>query len=61
MVATVHNNLGRMLFDLGDLAGARGHFERALAIDEAVFGQDHSQVASDRAALGRVLQAMDNT
>ena len=35
------NNLGMMLKDLGDLAEARAHFERVLAIDETTFGPDH--------------------
>jgi Tfp pilus assembly protein PilF len=35
MVANRVNNLGSVLQDLGDLAGARAHFERALGIDEA--------------------------
>ena len=35
------NNLGSVLRDLGDLAGARAAFERALTIDEAAYGPDH--------------------
>ena len=35
-----------MLQDLGDLAGARAAFERALAIDEDTFGPDHPKVAN---------------
>ena len=34
-VATLVNNLGGVLQDLGDLPAARDHFERALKIDEA--------------------------
>jgi hypothetical protein len=59
MVATVLNNLGRMLADLGDLAGARPHLERALAIDETTYGQGHPRVTSDRAAISEVLQELN--
>ena len=45
-----------MLRDLGDLAGARAAFERALRIDEANFGPDHPKVATDVNNLGMVLQ-----
>ena len=45
-----------MLQALGDLAGARAAFERALRIDEASFGPDHPNVASDVNNLGLVLQ-----
>ena len=40
----------------GDLAGARAAFERALAIDEASFGPDHPNVATDVNNLGTVLR-----
>jgi tetratricopeptide (TPR) repeat protein len=50
------NNLGLVLKDQGDLAGARDAYERALAIDEAVFGPDHPKVATDVNNLGLVLQ-----
>ena len=43
-VATTTNNLGLVLKDLGDLAGARAALERALAIDEAAFGPDHPKI-----------------
>ena len=35
------NNLGSVLRALGDLAGARAAFERALAIWERVLGPNH--------------------
>ena len=44
-----------VLQDLGDLAGARAAFERALAIDEKSFGPDHPEVATDVNNLGVVL------
>ena len=55
-VATDVNNLGSVLQDLGDLAGARAAFERALTIDERVYGPDHPAVATDVNNLGSVLQ-----
>ena len=54
-VARDVNNLGSVLCDLGELAGARAAFERALAIDEAVYGPDHPDVARDVNNLGNVL------
>jgi hypothetical protein len=45
-----------VLQQLGDLAGARSHHERALAVDEAAFGVDHPRVAGDRDNLDRVVQ-----
>ena len=45
-----------MLQDLGDLAGAKAAYERALKIDEASFGPDHPKVAIRVNNLGRVLQ-----
>lgn len=40
-VATLVNNLGRVLQALGDLAGARAAFERALTIFQEILGEDH--------------------
>jgi tetratricopeptide (TPR) repeat protein len=40
-VATQLGNLGRVLQDLGDVAGARANFERALKIFKKFFGDDH--------------------
>jgi len=54
-VAAIVNNLGNVLHDLGDLAGARQCLERALAIDEATYGKDHPGVATDVNNLGLVL------
>jgi len=51
------NNLGMVLQDLGDLAGAKENYERALEIDEAAFGSDHPRVARDVNNLGSVLHA----
>jgi hypothetical protein len=45
-----------VLKDLGDLAGARAAYERALVIDEAAFGLHHPEVATDLWNLGTVLQ-----
>ena len=41
---------------MGDLAGAKAHFERALRIDEAAYGPDHPNVAIRVNNLGYVLQ-----
>jgi hypothetical protein len=53
-------NLATVLVDLGDLAGARTQFERALEITEATLGPDHPNMAifrrnldSDVRQLGR--------
>jgi tetratricopeptide (TPR) repeat protein len=55
-VATDVNNLAMVLKDLGDLAGARQGFERALAIGEAAYGPDHPTVATDVNNLASVLK-----
>ncbi len=55
-VATIINNLGWVLQDLGDLAGAKAAFERALKIDEATYGPDHPNVAIRCQQLGHVLK-----
>ena len=47
-----------MLKDLGNLQEAKAAYERALRIDEAVFGPDHPNVARDVNNLGLVLQAL---
>jgi tetratricopeptide (TPR) repeat protein len=48
------NNLGRVLKDLGDLQGAKKHFERALKIDETALGPDHPQTTIIRQNLERL-------
>ena len=50
------NNLGYHLNMVADYGGARAAYERALAIDEAVFGPDHPKVAIRVNNLGMVLQ-----
>jgi len=47
-----------VLQDLGDLAGAKAAFERALKIDEAAYGRDHPSVAIRVNNLGGVLKAL---
>jgi len=56
--STLWNNLGYYLDMLADLAGARAAFERALRIDEAVYGPEHPEVARDVNNLGGVLYAL---
>ena len=50
------NNLGSVLQDLGEFQEARKYYERALKIDEQVYGPDHPDVARDVNNLGSVLQ-----
>jgi hypothetical protein len=50
------DGLGTVLRRLGDLAGARAQYERALAISEATLGPDNPNVAIGRGNLGLVLQ-----
>jgi Tfp pilus assembly protein PilF len=52
------NELGWHLDDVADYAGARAAYERALAIDEAAFGPQHPNVATDVNNLGWVLKAL---
>ena len=52
------NNLGSVLQDLGDFQEARKCYERALKIDEQVYGPDHPDVARDVNNLGMVLQVL---
>ena len=52
------NNLGLVLQDLGDLAGARAQFERALTVGEATLGPDHPTVATMRANLDSLRRAL---
>jgi tetratricopeptide (TPR) repeat protein len=47
-MANPHSNLGNALADLGDLAGARSHYERALEIGQAFSAPDHPKVAHRR-------------
>jgi Tetratricopeptide repeat len=47
-----------VLWALGDLQGARGQLERALAIGEATFGPNHPYVATYRKNLNGMLQAL---
>ena len=47
-VAAVLNNLGSVLQDLGDLAGAKAHFERALAIRVKFLGEEHPKTQAVR-------------
>ncbi len=50
------NNLGRHLQNLADYVNAKEILERALKIDEQVYGPDHPDVARDVNSLGSVLQ-----
>ena len=56
-VATFANNIGGILKDQGDLAGALEYAKRALAIDEKVYGPEHPDVATDLNNIGSILKA----
>jgi len=45
MVAIIASNIGQILQAKGDLDGALAYTERALKIDEKVFGPEHPNVA----------------
>lgn len=47
-----------LTYNLGDLQGAKKLFERVLALDTALFGQDHPKYAADLASLGSVYKDM---
>jgi len=53
--AKLWGHLGYYLDRVADLGGARAAYERALAIDEGVYGPEHPEVARDVNNLGRVL------
>jgi Tfp pilus assembly protein PilF len=53
---TLLNNVGAYARGRAPYAEARAHFERALRIDEAAYGLNHPDVASDVNNPGRVLQ-----
>jgi tetratricopeptide (TPR) repeat protein len=54
--ASLSDSLGYYLNRVADHAGARSAYERALAMDEAVYGRDHPRVAIDVNNLGGVLK-----
>jgi tetratricopeptide (TPR) repeat protein len=54
-VAADVGNIGSILSDQGDLAGALEYARRALAIDERVYGPDHPTVAIRANNMGQIL------
>jgi tetratricopeptide (TPR) repeat protein len=56
-VAVVANNIGLILKDQGDLAGALECSRRALKIDEQVYGPDHPKAARNANNIGLILKA----
>ncbi len=54
--AEAHGKLAEVLYNLGDLSGARAHCERALKIDETAYGPEHPKVATQVNNLGLVLR-----
>ena len=53
--ASVHQNMGLVLGKRGEFEGATQKFEIALAIQEAVLGKAHPEVATTRSHLGHVM------
>jgi tetratricopeptide (TPR) repeat protein len=57
MAARLCNQMGYHLQTIGDLRGARPHYERALAIREKVLGAEHPDTARSLNNLGGLLQS----
>jgi tetratricopeptide (TPR) repeat protein len=57
LTAASLNNLARVLWDEGDLAGAQPLFERSLAIRERTLGPDHARTAATLNNLSSLLQS----
>jgi tetratricopeptide (TPR) repeat protein len=55
--ASLANQLGQVLLYEGDLNGALSYTQRALRIDEEVYGPDHPEVATDANNIGAILDA----
>src|SRR5262249_819753 len=53
------NNLGTLLYAMGDLAGARPCYEQALAIYQKVLGNDHPNTATSLYNLATLYIALD--
>ena len=45
-VATTYNNLGLVLHEQGTYIGAKGYYERSLAVWEQTLGPEHAEVAT---------------
>jgi tetratricopeptide (TPR) repeat protein len=56
--ARLCNSLGRHLYMIGDYAGARPYYERALRIREQVLGSEQPDTATSLNILGRLLKDM---
>lgn len=59
-VAAVANNIGLILRQKGDLAGALDYARRALKINEQVYGIDHPLVAINANNIGLILRRQGN-
>jgi tetratricopeptide (TPR) repeat protein len=57
-IAVLQNNLGLILQDLGDYAGARKLLEKAMNSDEANFGEEHPTTAVRYSNLGLIIKAL---
>ncbi len=55
-VATTYNNLGLVLHEQGNYLGAKGYYERALAVWEQTLGPEHAEVATALHNLAEIYQ-----
>jgi len=58
LTASLFNNQGYLLQEMGDLPGARPYLEQALAIQRATLGEQHPTTATGLNNLGVLLQDM---
>lgn len=59
--ATSLSDLGNLLQEMGELAGARSHLEQTLEIRRLMLGNEHPCTASSLSDLGVLLQKMGNS
>jgi len=59
--ATIYYRMGRLLHTSGELAEAQTTLQKAMKIDNALYGEQNPAVARDAYAIGCVLADMDDT